>query len=176
MQVTDREIQTQKRVINQLNLELGWLYLGDWHYRHNNHCVERNYLEQYLAKRGYAPAIASAAVDELLRLVNDQSRDLYPVNKDVYKALRYGVQVKPGAGENDVDVNFIDWEHHERNDFYCAEEVTVQGEVNKKRPDIVLYINGIALGIIELKRTSVSVCTATRRRCTSVLSFTRASC
>lgn len=163
MQVTDREIQTQKRVINQLNLELGWQYLGDWQYRHNNHCVERKYLEEYLARRGYAPAIASAATDELLRLVNDQSRDLYPVNKDVYKALRYGIQVKPGAGENDVDVNFIDWEDFERNDFYCAEEVTVQGEVNKKRPDIVLYINGIALGVIELKRTSVSVADGIRQ-------------
>lgn len=163
MQVTDREIQTQKRVIDQLNLELGWQYLGDWHHRVSNHCIERKYLGQYLAKRGYEPAIASAAVDELLRLVNDQSRDLYPVNKDVYKALRYGIQVKPGAGENDVDVNFIDWKHYDRNDFYCAEEATVQGEVNKKRPDIVLYINGIALGVIELKRTAVSVADGIRQ-------------
>jgi type I restriction enzyme R subunit len=163
MQVTDREIQTQKRVIHQLNLELGWQYLGDWHHRHGNHCVERKYLEQYLAKRAYETAIASAAADELLRLVNDQSRELYPVNKDVYKALRYGIQVKPGAGRNDVDVNFIDWDNFAANDYYCAEEVTVQGEISKKRPDIVLYINGIALGVIELKRTSVSVADGIRQ-------------
>ncbi|MCB1814713.1 MAG: HsdR family type I site-specific deoxyribonuclease, partial [Candidatus Competibacteraceae bacterium] len=50
----------------------------------------------------------------------------------------------------------IDWHNPEANDFAIAEEVSVKGE-NKKRPDIVLYVNGIALGIIELKRSSVSV-------------------
>lgn len=37
-----------------------------------------------------------------------------------------------------------------------AEEVTVAGE-NTKRPDLVLYVNGIALGVIELKRSTVSI-------------------
>ena len=50
----------------------------------------------------------------------------------------------------------IDWDHAEKNDFAVAEEVTVVGE-NTKRPDVVLYVNGIALGVIELKRASVSV-------------------
>lgn len=163
MQVTDREKKTQERVIHQLNLELGWQYLGDWHYRHGNHCVEQKYLTEYLQKRGYAPDVIIAAMDRLMTLVNDQSRELYPVNKDVYRALRYGLQVKPGAGEADVDVNFIDWDNYASNDFYCAEEVTVQGETNRKRPDIVLYINGIALGVIELKRTVVSVADGIRQ-------------
>src|SRR5699024_10091356 len=42
------------------------------------------------------------------------------------------------------------------NDFYIVEEVSIDGE-NKKRPDLVIYVNGIALGIIELKRSTVSV-------------------
>jgi type I restriction enzyme R subunit len=42
------------------------------------------------------------------------------------------------------------------NDFAIAEEVTIKGE-HKKRPDIVLYVNGIALGILELKRSSVAI-------------------
>ena len=50
----------------------------------------------------------------------------------------------------------IDWKNPEANDFAIAEEVSIKGE-NKKRPDIVLYVNGIALGVIELKRSSVSV-------------------
>ena len=50
----------------------------------------------------------------------------------------------------------IDWQNPEANDFAIAEEVSIEGE-NKKRPDIVLYVNGIALGVIELKRSSVSV-------------------
>lgn len=50
----------------------------------------------------------------------------------------------------------IDWKNPEANDFAIAEEVSIKGE-NKKRPDIVIYVNGIALGILELKRSSVSV-------------------
>ena len=46
-------------------------------------------------------------------------------------------------------------EASESNHFAIAEEVTVQGDTNRKRPDIVMYVNGIALGIIELKRSTV---------------------
>ena len=46
--------------------------------------------------------------------------------------------------------------HPLNNDFYIAEEVTVEGE-HTKRPDIVLYINGIAVGVIELKRSTISL-------------------
>ena len=83
-------------------------------------------------------------------------RHLYDANKDVYSLLRYGVKVKEGAGEQFQTVWLIDWGNSLNNDFAIAEEVSVRGE-NKKRPDIVLYVNGIALGVIELKRSSVSV-------------------
>nr|WP_227875065.1 HsdR family type I site-specific deoxyribonuclease [Oceanisphaera profunda] len=70
--------------------------------------------------------------------------------------LRYGVKDKEGAGELNQTLWLIDWQNPEANDFAIAEEVSIKGE-HKKRPDIVLYVNGIALGIIELKRASVSV-------------------
>jgi type I restriction enzyme R subunit len=50
----------------------------------------------------------------------------------------------------------IDWKHPENNHFAIAEEVTVEG-LHTKRSDIVLSLNGIALGVLELKRSSVSV-------------------
>jgi type I restriction enzyme R subunit len=53
-------------------------------------------------------------------------------------------------------VRLIDWEHPEKNDFALAEEVTVLGQ-HAKRPDIVLYVNGVALVTIELKRSKVAV-------------------
>ena len=59
-------------------------------------------------------------------------------------------------GEQNVTVWLIDWENPGNNDFGIAEEVTVRGE-NAKRPDLVLYVNGIALGVLELKRSTVSV-------------------
>ncbi len=50
------------------------------------------------------------------------------------------------------------------NDFAIAEEVTIKG-VHKKRPDIVIYVNGIALGVIELKRSTVSITEGIRQNC-----------
>src|SRR5699024_8796616 len=70
--------------------------------------------------------------------------------------LRYGVDVRNEKGAKKETVHFIDWEHPENNHFGVDQEVSVRG-ANNKRPDIVLYINGIAVGVIELKRSKVSV-------------------
>jgi len=74
----------------------------------------------------------------------------------VYSLLRYGVQVKTEVGKVTETVDLIDWKHPERNDFAVAEEVTLRGG-HERRPDIVLYVNGIAIGVLELKRSSVSI-------------------
>ena len=156
MQATELERRTQDRTISQLQ-QLGWQYLGNWQDRSGNRCVEQKLLHAYLTKRHYTPAVAERAVEELSSLTQDQNRELYPINREVYQLLRYGAKVKPGPGKPNVDVAFIDWINWEVNDFAFAEEVTVTGGPNTKRPDIVLYVNGIALGMIELKRTVVSI-------------------
>ena len=66
------------------------------------------------------------------------------------------MKVKPGVGEQNETVWLIDWENPEANDFAVAEEVTVLGQ-HTKRPDLVLYVNGIALATLELKRSKVAV-------------------
>lgn len=97
-------------------------------------------------------------------MASDSSKSLYDRNKAVYELLRYGIKVQPGAGENRVTVWLIDWQNSEANDFGVAEEVSVKGadlanaaKASTKRPDVVLYVNGIALGVLELKRSTVSV-------------------
>ena len=74
--------------------------------------------------------------------------------------------VNPGPGQHDQTVWLIDWKRPERNHFAIAEEVTVTGadvKANTKRPDVVLYVNGIALGVLELKRSTVSVAQGIRQ-------------
>ena len=83
-------------------------------------------------------------------------KTLYDANREVYGLLRYGAKVSPGLGEHTVTVDLIDWRNPAANDFGIAEEVTVEG-THTKRPDIVLYVNGIAIGVLELKRSTVSV-------------------
>ncbi|MGO9544424.1 MAG: type I restriction endonuclease subunit R [Rhodomicrobium sp.] len=88
------------------------------------------------------------------------------MNQSVYELLRYGVKVAPAAGENHETVWLIDWKNPEANHFAIAEEVTVKGfdaKAATKRPDIVLYVNGIALGVLELKRSTASVAAGIRQ-------------
>ena len=87
---------------------------------------------------------------------DNHSRGLYDNNKAVYSLLRYGVPVKIEAGKVTETVHLINWHEPEKNDFAIAEEVTLRGN-HERRPDIVLYVNGIAVGVLELKRSSVSI-------------------
>ncbi|WP_127466463.1 type I restriction endonuclease subunit R [Streptomyces sp. B27] len=151
------ERKTQDRVVELFRDSLGYEYLGNWGYRAANSNVDVELLTQNLRARGYSDNLINKAIE---KLQSDASlgggRDLYEANRDVYGLLRYGVKVKPGIGEQTETVWLVDWAHPEANHFALAEEVTVLGQ-HTKRPDIVLYVNGIAFGTIELKRSKVAV-------------------
>jgi len=150
------ERRTQDRVVDLFQTHLGYEYLGNWEDHENNGNIETKILHPYLLKKGYSKLLIVKAIHELTRAATNQSKSLYDLNKDVYSLLRYGVNVKEEVGENTRTVKLIDWDNPLENEFAIAEEVTVKGE-NDKRPDVVLYVNGIALGILELKRSTVSV-------------------
>ena len=155
--VGEREIRTQRRVVGFFRDTLGYDYLGHWQDRPGNRNVEEGLLGDWLRRQGHGEGIITRALHELKRAAAvSGSRGLYDANREVYEKLRYGVKVKPGVGEQTVTVWLIDWENPGNNHFAIAEEVTVVGR-NTKRPDLVLYVNGIALGVLELKRSTVSV-------------------
>jgi type I restriction enzyme R subunit len=155
--VGQREREAQNRVVALFRDSLGFEYLGNWEYREGNSNVEVELLTQNLRARGYDDNLINRAI---AKLKSDASlgggRDLYQASLDVYGLLRYGLHVKPGIGEHTETVWLIDWANPEANHFAIAEEVTVLGH-HAKRPDIVLYVNGIALATLELKRSIVSV-------------------
>jgi type I restriction enzyme R subunit len=151
------ERKAQNRIVGFFSDSLGYDYLGDWEYREGNSNIEEKMLAQNLRARGYDDNLINKATD---KLKSDASlgggRDLYEANRDVHSLLRYGVKVRPGIGEQTETVWLIDWERPEANHFAVAEEVTVLGQ-HTKRPDLVLYVNGIALVTLELKRSKVAV-------------------
>ncbi len=157
------ERETQNRVVVLMQKELGYRYLGNWEDRDNNSNVEEEMLEDWLIKKKkYGKDLITKAIHELTKVTNRQTNWVYDVNKDVYEMLRYGVNVLPEIGQNKQTVWLIDWENPLDNDFAIAEEVTIKG-LHKKRPDIVLYVNGIALGVLELKRSTVSIAEGIRQ-------------
>jgi type I restriction enzyme R subunit len=155
--VGQRERVTQDRVVKFFQDELNYDYLGDWHERKNNRNVESGLLTKWLKRQGASDILVGRALRKLdMASGLGEGKKLFDANKEVYRMLRYGIKDKEGAGEQNQTIWLIDWENVENNDFAIAEEVSIEGE-NKKRPDIVLYINGIAVGVIELKRSSVSI-------------------
>jgi type I restriction enzyme R subunit len=164
--VGQRERLTQNRVIGLLRDRLGYTYLGDWTEREDNRSVEPELLKAYLLRAGYDAETVDRALFAFERVAGDLGKSIYDRNRAVYDLLRYGVKVRPETGQNMETIWLIDWAHPERNDFAVAEEVTVAASdpaAFRKRPDVVLYVNGIALTVLELKRSIVSVAEGIRQ-------------
>jgi type I restriction enzyme R subunit len=159
------EKKTQARVVALFRERLGYGFLGNRIDRDNRN-IEPELLTFWLEKQGVRGTLITRALHELNKAATDTSKHLYDRNKAVYDLLRYGVKVQPGAGENHETVWLVDWKNPENNHFAVAEEVTVKGadaKASSKRPDVVIYLNGIALGVLELKRSTVSVAEGIRQ-------------
>jgi type I restriction enzyme R subunit len=147
---------TQQRVIALFRDELKYDYLGDWHDRNNNRQIEDGLLSDWLTRRGCSQAQIGIVLHKLHTEADNPARTLYENNRAVYELLRYGVPVQTQAGQNHETVHLIDWAEPDANDFVIAEEVTLKGSI-ERRPDLVLYVNGIAVAVIELKNSRVSI-------------------
>jgi type I restriction enzyme R subunit len=164
------EKKTQERVVRLFRDNLGYDYLGNWIDRVGNRNIDADLLTAFLVKQGVDAALISRARHLLDKAAGDTSKSIYDRNKAVYELLRYGVKVKPEVGENTQTVWLIDWKHPLNNHFGIAEEVAIKAADTSanvkgydKRPDVVLYVNGIALAVLELKRSTVSVAEGIRQ-------------
>lgn len=160
------EKATQKRVVKLFKNELNYTYLGDLHDSENSNLMQERLYTYLTGKGGYSDKLARRAVDDFAKTANNLQRGLYDANKQVYDLLKYGAKIVENAGEAPKTVFFINFSEPEQNDFVVAEEVTVMGK-NTKRPDLVIYVNGIAVAVIELKRSSVSVAEGIRQNITN---------
>ncbi len=89
-------------------------------------------------------------LEALHREADNPNRSLMANNQAVYKLLRYGVAIKIAVDEMTETVPLIKWDKPQANHFAIAEEVTLKGG-HERRPDLVLYVNGIAIAVLELK-------------------------
>jgi type I restriction enzyme R subunit len=103
------ERATQNRIVYLFQQQLSYRYLGNLEKEEENSNVDEVLLTAHLTKQGYSPSLINKALFEFKKLVTiNTSDDLYQANKNVYAALRYGINVKEEAGQNKTTVHLID--------------------------------------------------------------------
>lgn len=100
-----------------------------------------------------SPEAIALAIEELAR---DRSlMSAAQANREIYRLLKDGVKVKvkseDGVSESDETVRVMDWDKSENNDFFLASQLWVNGEMYKRRTDLVGFVNGLPLVNIEFK-------------------------
>lgn len=159
--IGEPERSVQNRLLTLFKEKLKYEYLGNYEYRTCNRNIERKLLFDYLmSTQKWSKEEANRAITQLEKEAYCTPQNMQEKNEKVYSLLRYGANVSPDVGTKKITVDLIDWEHPDKNQFYIAEEVTINSSTPDsftKRPDLVIYVNGIALAVIELKRSKVSV-------------------
>lgn len=159
--IGEPERPVQNRLLALFKEKLKYEYLGNYEYRTCNRNIERKLLFDYLmSTKKWSGDEAKRAIAILEKEAYCTPQNMQEKNEKVYSLLRYGASVSPDVGTKKITVDLIDWEHPDKNQFYIAEEVTINSSTPDsftKRPDLVIYVNGIALAVIELKRSKVSV-------------------
>jgi type I restriction enzyme R subunit len=159
-EINEAERKTQDRVLALFRdkVALNYEYYGNLRYELNSNIMADRLTAWLMSPRGgdHSSSLSEKAVSELQNTAGNLQQGLYKANQDVYSLLKYGAKVHENPGEPDTTVYFIDWEHSQNNDFAVAEEMTIKLG-SERRPDLVIYINGIAVAVIELKKSTVSV-------------------
>lgn len=160
-------------MMNEQQLEelcLGWLQETGWRFAHgpdiapDSSAPERtDYRQVVLRERLLAslarinPHIPAAALEQAAHALQTVSEPQMVVrNRSCHRLLLDGVQVEFSVGdEKKIDlVHFIDFAQPNNNDFLVVNQFTITGTKQPRRPDVIAFVNGLPLAVIELKNPS----------------------
>lgn len=110
------------------------------------------------ALRTLNPAVPREALQTAIETLARDRSTMSPVaaNREVWELLRDGVPVSvhdpDHGGQRDERVRVVDWEHPSANDFLAVSQMTLTGALYTRRPDVVAFVNGLPLIILEFKK------------------------
>ncbi|MEI7510581.1 MAG: type I restriction endonuclease subunit R [Candidatus Peregrinibacteria bacterium] len=132
---------------------------------HRGEVVLKKYLLPALQKIN--PTLPPEAIEQAIEAITrDRSNlSLVKANQEIYRLLKNGVPVNVPQENGDSETEraqFFDFEHPENNSFLAVSQLWIVGEMYTRRPDIVLFVNGIPLILLELKAAHKSLIDAHR--------------
>jgi type I restriction enzyme R subunit len=91
------------------------------------------------------------------RITQVEATDTMDANEKIFENLVRGISLEQdrGKGKKNYTVEFVDWENPENNDFVAMNQFRVEGPGTPIKPDIVLFVNGIPLGVVECKNPKI---------------------
>ena len=106
---------------------------------------------------GVAPEIIDSVVKDLRK--DFSGTDIVDTNYRLYNQIRNGIKVNTRVNGKDdfVIVKLIDFERPLENDFTAVNQMWIKGHFRYRRPDVLLFVNGLPLVFIELKNSTVKV-------------------
>lgn len=108
------------------------------------------------------PQIPQAVIEMALNRLTDRRHAMSPVlaNKEIYSLIRNGIAVEYENAEGRTEqgtVKVIDFGQEQANDFLAVRQLWIKGDRYPRRPDVILYINGLPLVFIELKNSNIKL-------------------
>jgi type I restriction enzyme R subunit len=113
------------------------------------------------------PGIPENVVDDALGRLTDKRQAMSAIgaNREIDALIRDGIPVefedakksKEQACKEQAQLKVIDFNHPDQNQFLAVSQLWIRGDINYRRPDILLYVNGLPLVFIELKNSNVKL-------------------
>lgn len=168
------EMSTSQRPAIEVLQKLGYKYISEEENKNlRNNILTDVIFKDILAKKlneinsyeykGEKYKFSASTIGQTIKDLNeDLVTGLISTNEKIYDLLTLGKSYQENmvdGTKRSFDIKYIDFEHPENNDFYVTEEFSVLRMNGKDyaRPDIVLFVNGIPLAVIECKDASVPI-------------------
>ena len=168
------EMSTSQRPAIEVLQKLGYKYISEEENKNlRNNILTDVIFKDILAKKlneinsyeykGEKYKFSASTIGQAIKDLNeDLVTGLISTNEKIYDLLTLGKSYQENmvdGTKRSFDIKYIDFEHPENNDFYVTEEFSVLRMNGKDyaRPDIVLFVNGIPLAVIECKDVSVPI-------------------
>lgn len=117
------------------------------------------------------PQVDDEVLEDILKNFrkDNTATDMVDTNYKFYNQIRNGIQVKvrKNGKEDFAIVRLFDFDHPQRNDFHCVNQMWIKGHYRYRRPDVLLFVNGLPVVFIELKNSTVKIEEAYNKNLTS---------